>query len=109
MDGAARLVREDGVSIAAELAQAQIARASGNEGRARVCARRAAGAAIREWDGRRGDALKQLGRLRSDGLAPENVRAAARRLTAKVDEDHTLPFAEEPLEDARLIIRLLRK
>ena len=32
-----------------EFERAQIARASGNEGQARVCARRAAGIAIREY------------------------------------------------------------
>ncbi len=94
----------------AELAQAQKAREAGNEGQARVCARRAAGIAIREWYKRRlgsgwgGDAMKQLQRLGEDPLVPEEVRAAAQRLTTKVDFDHQLPFEDDPIEDTRRII-----
>ena len=101
--------------IEIELARAQTARQNGNLGHARVCARRAAGIAIREWYQRRagsgwqGDALKQLQRLQADRLAPENVRAAARRLTTVVDLDHRLPFDDDPIEDARLIIAALAK
>jgi hypothetical protein len=99
--------------IDAELAQARKAREAGNEGQARVCARRAAGIAIREWYQRRlgarwhGDALKQLQRLQADPLAPENVRAAAQRLTTRVDFDHTLPFEDDPIEDARGIVEFV--
>jgi hypothetical protein len=105
----------DQATVERELAQAHKARAAGNEGQARVCARRAAGIAIREWYKRRlgsswhGDAVKQLQRLQADALAPEKVREAARRLTTRVDFDHTLPFEDDPLEDARLIISSLTK
>ena len=98
------------MEIETELAQARKAREAGNEGQARVCARRAAGIAIREWYKRRigsgwsGDALKQLQRLQEDRLVPEAIRAAARRLTTKVDLDHKLPFEDDPIEDARRII-----
>jgi hypothetical protein len=97
--------------IERELAQAQRARAAGNEGRARVCARRAAGWAIRAWYQRRGDArwrgdaLTQLKRLQADEAAPQPIRAAAERLTATVDFDHALPFEADALEDACLILR----
>jgi hypothetical protein len=47
--------------------------------------------------------------LQADALAPEKVREAARRLTTRVDFDHTLPFEDDPLEDARLIISSLTK
>lgn len=96
--------------VEAELEAARRARAAGNEGRARVCARRAAGRAIQvyyrqvEGPGWDGDALKQLERLRADGAVPEPVRQAAARLTAVVDFDHRLPFPEDPLEDARRLI-----
>lgn len=99
--------------IEAELAQAQKAREAGNEGQARVCARRAAGIATREWYRRRlgmgwhGDALKQLQRLQADPLAPEIVRKAAQRLTTRVDFDHTLPFEDDPIEDARGIVEFV--
>jgi hypothetical protein len=99
--------------IEAELVRARTARLQGNAGMARVCARRAAGLAIREWYRKRsrsgwgGDALKQLQRLQADALAPEAIRAAARRLATKVDMDHRLPFEEDPIEDARGIIEHL--
>lgn len=96
--------------VEAELEAARRARAAGNEGRARVCARRAAGRAIRDYyrrmegPGWGGDALKQLERLKTDGAVPEPVRQAAARLTMVVDFDHRLPFPEDPLDDARRLI-----
>ncbi len=102
--------RDDEGRIEQELARARQARVEGKEGRARVCARRAAGLAIRAYYQRRegrqwgGDALTQLKRLQDDRVVPEGVRAAAARLTTKVDFDHRLPFAADPLEDAQGII-----
>lgn len=99
--------------IERELQFALEAQAEGNAGKARVCARRAAGLAIRAYYQRRdgagwgGDAIAQLKRLQSDASAPEHVRAAAARLTTKVDFDHSLPFAEDPVADARGIIRFV--
>jgi hypothetical protein len=100
--------------IEAELRQARLAQQSGNPGRARVCARRAAGMAIREFYRKReqagwgGDALKQLQRLSEDESAPDEIRQAAVRLTTKVDENHQLPFTEDPVEDAQEIIGFVR-
>lgn len=102
--------------IADELARGRAAQAAGNAGLARVCARRAAGRALKAWfqarhgglsggdAARRGDALTQLKRLQAEPDAPEAVRAAAARLTTKVDFDHALPFPDDPLTDAGLII-----
>jgi hypothetical protein len=95
--------------IDAELALGRAVAAS-NPGRARVCARRAAGWAIQAWyqaregQGWTGDAMKQLARLGADPAAPAALRAAAERLSTKVDREHQLPFDNDPLEDARLII-----
>ncbi len=100
-----------------ELATGRAA-AAGNPGRARVCARRAAGWAIQAWyqareepalslpkgPGWRGDALMQLARLRADEAAPAALRAAAERLSTRVDHEHRLPFDDDPLDDARVII-----
>jgi len=94
--------------IEAELTQARRAVAAGQAGQARVCARRAAALAIREWSGQSGDAMKQLGRLQMEQTVPENVREAARRLSTKVQLDHTLPFESDPIEDARVIIEYLK-
>ncbi|MGQ0603583.1 MAG: hypothetical protein ACT4QE_18035 [Anaerolineales bacterium] len=97
-----------------ELQHALAAQAEGNAGKARVCARRAAGWAIRAFyqrmDGTQwgGDAMTQLKRLQNDAAAPEPVRAAAQRLTTKVDFNHKLPFEDDPVEDARGIISFVR-
>lgn len=101
---------EASTGVADELARGREAQAAGNAGLARVCARRAAGLAIKAWYQVRddvhwgGDALTQLTRLRAEAAAPEPVRAAAARLTTKVDFDHGLPFTNDPLTDAELII-----
>ena len=93
-----------------ELALGREAAAVGNAGRARVCARRAAGWAIQAWYQRQegmgwaGDALNQLQRLQSDAAVPPPVRQAAERLSTKVGVDHRLPFDDDALEDARKII-----
>ncbi len=97
------------VTIESELQRAKEAQAAGNAGLARVCARRAAGMAIREWSGQVGDAMKQLGKLQRDNRVPENLREAARRLSTKVQLDHTLPFEADLIEDARLIIEYLKQ
>lgn len=95
-----------------DLAAAVKARREGNPGRARVCSRRAAGAAVRAWyvrldGGWQGDALKHLKRLAADARAPEAARRAAERLTTRVGHDHRVPFEVDPVEDARLIVGLL--
>lgn len=97
-------------SIEAELKRALQAQAEGKAGRARVCARRAAGLVIRAYYQRRdgagwgGDALTQLARLQQDEAVPAAIRAAAARLTTTVDFDHQLPFDDDPVKDARGII-----
>ena len=106
---AASVTAELRARIAAELAHGRAVPAS-NPGQARVCARRAAGWAVRAWYQQRegpnwtGDALKQLHRLRADPAVPEALRAAAERLGTKVDHEHQLPFDNPPLDDADLII-----
>jgi hypothetical protein len=99
--------------IAVERARALAARAEGNEGKVRVCARRAAGIAIAHWRERQGreirgsDALSLLKGLRDDPAAPAKVREAAERLTARVTPEFTSPHAEDPLDDADIVIRRL--
>jgi hypothetical protein len=100
--------------IEVELTRAVQAQLEGNPGKARVCARRAAGWATRAYyqhiDGPHwgGDAMTQLKRLQNDAAVPEPVRAAAARLTTKVNFDHTLPFEADAVEDARGIIEFAR-
>lgn len=83
--------------FAAEIERARQARTAGNEGMARVCARRAAGAAIGEYLLRRGlplpgpSAYARLETLRDlPGLAPE-VGGLVAQLLQRVNEDFSLP------------------
>jgi hypothetical protein len=96
--------------IQKELATAREAIQSGNDGKARVCSRRAAGQAISwfmtehpraDWGQ---DALSQLTHLRDDESFPREIRDAAIRLTTKISDRFTYPFTSEPVEDARCII-----
>ncbi|MEA1978083.1 MAG: hypothetical protein U9N80_09320 [Chloroflexota bacterium] len=100
-------------TIRRELEDADQARIEGNEGRARVCARRAAGWAVsftRSLNEEReieANAYEMLQWLAQQADTVDAVRAAATRLTARVSLDHTLPFPEDPLEDARMIVEAL--
>lgn len=93
-----------------ELQRGHEAEAAGNPGRMRVCARRAAGLALRGHFQRRGepgwlgDALAALTRASADPTLPPAIRAAAARLTTVVNHDHALPFPEHPLADAQAIV-----
>jgi hypothetical protein len=94
--------------IEAEIDAARAARRAGNEGRARVCARRAAGLAARAFLARRGsgsgnayDALQELAAL--SGLAP-GLAVAAERLTLRVDQQFSLPAEVDLIAEAALLI-----
>ncbi len=97
-------------SIEAELEKAERARLNENEGRARVCARRAAGMAARDFLRRQGvqtrnssayETLKTLAVYA--GLAPE-LRSAAEHLTTRVNEEFTLPVDVDLIAEARNLI-----
>ncbi len=99
--------------IAAELSEARASRLRGNEGRARVCARRAAGQAIRlamagrEGAPRSSSAYTILRWFASLPDQPPELRAAAARLTVRVTAEHVLPHPEDPLGDAQQIVHAL--
>ena len=96
--------------IEQELAAAEAAWKDANEGKARVCARRAAALATEAWlahfpDRRwRGDAMEHLRQIQQDATFPLPVRQAAERLSTAVPRRHTAPFTTDPIGDARLII-----
>jgi hypothetical protein len=96
-----------------EIELAERFRREGNEGRARVCARRAAGWAIRptfrQATGQTppGDVVALLRWYRDLPEAPTDLRFAAGRLAVAVTTDHKLPHEEDPLEDARHLVRSL--
>jgi len=96
-----------------ELEEAQHSRLQGNEGRVRVCARRAAGWAVGWYVEPHSlaephtNALEHLKWLAKSSDVSNELREAAIRLTTKVDKDGKLPFREDPITDAHLIITAL--
>jgi hypothetical protein len=95
-----------------ELDRARAALEEDNQGKARVCCRRAAGAAIRRWLARHPappewgqTAIAQLRTIAGQESLPAPVRRAAARLSTTVSREHTLPFDENPIDDALTIIR----
>jgi hypothetical protein len=91
-----------------ELELARKARMEGNEGRARVCARRAGGIAAREYLRLRGQAAPPPGydllkRLSEVAEAPRRVRQSAVLLTMRVDEEFKLPADVDLIAEARAL------
>jgi hypothetical protein len=99
--------------IKLELDQAYMYRARGNEGRARVCARRAAGWAVAIFRQQRfgaethHNAYQQLRWFRKLENIPAELRKAADRLTTHVTPSHDLPHQQDPLQDAEMIVSAL--
>ncbi|KPK92805.1 MAG: hypothetical protein AMJ88_09915 [Anaerolineae bacterium SM23_ 63] len=99
--------------IRLELDQAHLYRTRGKEGRARVCARRAAGWAVAVFRQERSgaethpNAYHQLRWFRKLEDMPIELRKAANRLTTHVTPSHDLPYHEDPLEDAEMIVHAL--
>lgn len=96
--------------IQQELTAAEAARNACNEGKARVCARRAVTLATGAWLARsslpqwRGDAMEHLRQIQQNEAFPLPIRQAAERLSTSVTRRHQAPFTTDPIADARLII-----
>jgi hypothetical protein len=97
-------------AIESELQNAERARLAGNEGRARVCARRAAGIAARDFLARHALQLRDRSAYTAlqaladfPGLAPD-LRNAALHLVTRVTEEFTLPMDADLIADARTLI-----
>jgi hypothetical protein len=92
-----------------ELDKAIQARLHGNEGKARVCARRAAGLAAQEYFDRKGihvgssSALILLNRLREQQDLPVDLHPLIDHLLLPVDRDFKLPAGMDLIADARLL------
>ena len=90
-----------------EFQLAEQARTKGNEGQARVCARRAAGIAVREYLTRKGipsrtaSAYDLLNLLKDDPLLPPDVKLIAEHLTLRVTEEFKLPVDADLVAEAR--------
>ena len=100
--------------IASELSNAEAARAAGNEGKARVCARRAAGAAVREYlrltgQSAQGSAYELLGQIQAQTVISQQVKQAAEYLRLKVDTDYTLPEQIDLILEARILAQGLEQ
>ena len=99
--------------IERELAAAEAARQDSNDGKARVCARRAVALATNAWLARipiprwRGDAMAHLRQIQQDASFPLPIRQAAERLSTAVTRQHAAPFTTDPIADAKLIIAYL--
>jgi HEPN domain-containing protein len=101
--------------IQAEFERAAQARGRGNEGQARVCARRAAGIAIREYLTRRGvrppsvSAYDLLNLIKEDTLLSSDLRLIADHLTVRVTEEFKLPVDVDLIEEAKQFCETLLK
>ncbi len=93
--------------IKAEFEKASQARLRGNEGQARVCARRAAGIAAREYLTRQGirppsvSAYDLLNLLKEDPRLSPDLRRIADHLTLRVTEEFKLPVDVDLVAEAR--------
>ena len=99
----------------AEFERAEQARARGNEGQARVCARRAAGIAAREYFTRRGERIRTpsaydlLNLLKEDPHLPPDLKLVADHLTLRVTEEFKLPVNIDLVAEARMFCKELLK
>ena len=99
--------------IESEFEKAEQARARGNEGQARVCARRAAGIAIREYLTRRGirppsvSAYDLLNLLKEDPDLSPDLKRIADHLTLRVTEEFKLPVNADLVAEARTFCKNL--
>jgi len=98
-----------------EFSLAEQARAKGNEGQARVCARRAAGIAVREYLTRRGarpgnaSAYDLLSLIKEDPFLAPDLKLIAVHLTLRVTEEFKLPVNADLVAEARTLCERLLK
>ncbi len=95
------------VEMQIEFDRAAQARARGNEGQARVCARRAAGIAIRQYLTRQGirppssSAYDLLNLIKDDPHLSSDLKQIAEHLTLRVTEEFKLPVDADLIAEAR--------
>lgn len=103
------------MQVQAEFDRAELARVHGNEGQARVCARRAAGFAIREYYTRLGSTIRTpsaydlLNSLVEDPSLSDELRRSARYLTLRVNEEFKLPADVDLISEAKKLCKGLLK
>ena len=95
----------------AELNQAELARQSGNEGRARVCARRAAGHIIKEYHRRNGtdflgeSAYSHIQHLANQPGLSDHIQGILKRLMLRVTPEHKLPVEADLISDVHMLAK----
>jgi len=93
-----------------ELEKAQAARSAGNEGMARVCARRAAGIAARTFmisygvQSHRLNSFEALEKLTMLPELPLPLKEAAANLSLRVDQEFKLPIDIDLILEAKKLI-----
>lgn len=98
-----------------EINRAQQARLRGNEGQARVCARRAAGIAVREHLKRKGipalspSAIDLLNLIKDDPILSPELKLIAGHLTLRVNEEFKLPVKVDLIAEAKVFCEELLK
>lgn len=95
--------------ITTELTNAEKALAEKNDGKARACARRAAGIIIKEYlrqDSKSPSqsALDRLKNVSTNEQFPEHIRKAALRLITNVKDRLSPNFTFHPIHDAEILI-----
>lgn len=101
--------------IQTEFERAGQARARENEGQARVCARRAAGIAAREFLINRGERVRTssaydlLNLLKDDPLLSDELKLIAHHLTLRVNEEFKLPVDVDLIAESRKFCEELLK
>lgn len=94
--------------IEEELSQAQQARKTGNEGRARVCARRAAGQVLVAAGYSSSASLSAMQMIMTNPNTPEEIIQICSELLEKVDENHQLNSKIDLLADVYKLIDIVR-
>lgn len=102
------------IQIEAELANGEAARKNGNEGMARVCARRAAGILIREYLAEKhvqipnSSAHDLIIFLRDTPEISEDIQKILDHLIARVDSEHNLPESIDLIKETRWLVQHLK-
>jgi hypothetical protein len=91
-----------------ELIAAQEARDCGNEGKARVCARRAVSQALFLSGISSSRGLEAIQFLVEDVLIPIEIRNIGKSFLEKVDENHQLKSGIDLIENARKVITFIQ-
>lgn len=96
-----------------ELEQAEAARSAGNPGKARVCARRAAGIIAGEYlrrsdsDAPGSSAYTRLRQLQNQPGLPANILTVTQHFLERVNTDYELPSEADLIAEARWLAEVL--